>query len=101
MWLLVFFDMPTETKAQKKEYVRFRNFLLKDGFTMFQFSIYVRHCMSLESAKAHRKRVRDYIPQYGDIGILAITDKQFETMEIYHGMKKKKSNPSVLQLELF
>ena len=101
MWLLVFFDMPTETKAQRKEYSNFRKFLLKDGFQMFQFSIYIRYCMSLESAKTHKKRVRDYVPQYGDIGILTVTDKQFSSMEIFHGMKKKKSPPSVIQLELF
>lgn len=102
MWVLVFFDMPTETKAQKKEYSNFRKFLLKDGFQMFQFSIYIRYCMSLESAAAHRKRVKDYKPQYGDIGVLTITDKQFAAIEILHGMKKKKkTEPTIMQLELF
>lgn len=43
MWVLVFFDLPTETKKEKKAYADFRKNLQKDGFTMFQFSIYVRH----------------------------------------------------------
>ena len=42
MWVLVLFDLPTETKKDKKAYADFRKNLQKDGFTMFQFSIYVR-----------------------------------------------------------
>ena len=50
MWVLVLFDLPTETKKDKKAYAEFRKNLQKDGFTMFQFSIYVRHCASCENA---------------------------------------------------
>ena len=57
MWVLVFFDLPTETKKEKKAYADFRKNLQKDGFTMFQFSIYVRHCASSENATVHKKRV--------------------------------------------
>ena len=48
MWILVFFDLPTETKKDKKRYMDFRKKLQSDGFTMFQFSIYIRHCASSE-----------------------------------------------------
>lgn len=58
MWILVFFDLPTETKKDKKAYMEFRKKLLNDGFTMFQFSIYLRHCPSAENADAHIKRVK-------------------------------------------
>ena len=49
MWILVFFDLPTETKLERKRYAQFRENLLKDGFGMFQFSIYIRHCSSREN----------------------------------------------------
>ena len=52
MWILVFFDLPTETKKDKKEYMLFRKRLQRDGFTMFQFSIYLRHCPSRENASS-------------------------------------------------
>ena len=51
MWLLVLFDLPTETKKDIREYTLFRKRLIKDGFTMFQFSIYVRNCPSMENAE--------------------------------------------------
>ena len=53
MWILVFFDLPTETIKEKKAYALFRKNLQRDGFTMFQFSIYVRHCASYENADVH------------------------------------------------
>ena len=51
MWIFVFFDLPTETKRERKIYADFRKQLLRDGFNMFQFSIYLRHCPSRENAK--------------------------------------------------
>lgn len=101
MWILVFFDLPTETKKERKIYSDFRKSLLKDGFNMFQFSIYLRHCASVENAEVHIKRVIKLLPEKGHIGILSITDKQFGAMEIFFG---KKENPLTLpcqQLELF
>lgn len=35
MWVLVLFDLPTETKKDRKVYADFRKNLQKDGFTMF------------------------------------------------------------------
>lgn len=57
MWILVFFDLPTETKKDKKRYMDFRKKLQSDGFTMFQFSIYIRHCASSENAEVHLTQV--------------------------------------------
>ena len=59
MWVLVFFDLPTETKKERKAAAKFRKDLLCDGFTMFQFSIYLRHCPSMENAEVHIKRVKN------------------------------------------
>ena len=83
MWVLVFFDLPTETKKDRKAADVFRKNLQKDGFTMFQFSIYLRHCASVESAQVHIKRVKSFLPNYGHIVLLTITDKQFSHLEIF------------------
>ena len=101
MWILVFFDLPTDTKKERNEAARFRKDLLKDGFVMFQFSIYIRHCPSAENAATHIKRVKNLLPQYGQVGILSITDKQFSNIELYSEQKIKESGDVVVQLELF
>lgn len=101
MWILVFFDLPTETKKDKRAYADFRKKLLNDGFTMFQFSIYLRHCASAENAEVHIKRVKLSLPSSGEVGILCITDKQFGNMEIFRHKQDTKIAQPVQQLELF
>ena len=101
MWVLVLFDLPTETKTERKAHALFRKRLMNDGFTMFQFSIYLRHCASRESAEAHTKRVKSFLPEKGHVGILCITDKQFGSMELFFCKKEKKVTTPYQQLELF
>jgi len=101
MWVLVFFDLPTETPTERKIYSIFRKKILKDGFQMFQFSIYMRHCSSRENADVHIKRVKTILPEKGHIGIMCITDKQFGMMEIFHGHKPTKTKTPGQQLEMF
>ena len=101
MWVLVFFDLPTETKVDRRAAQQFRKRLISDGFNMFQFSIYLRHCPSRENAEVHIKRVKSMLPKKGKVVILAITDKQFGDMIVYHGKLEVEKPPIVQQLELF
>jgi CRISPR-associated protein Cas2 len=101
MWVLVFFDLPTETKKERKAHAQFRKKLLEDGFTMFQFSIYLRHCASRENADVHIKRVKNLLPEKGHIGIMCITDKQFGSMELFYCKKQTEVSTPHQQLELF
>ena len=101
MWVLVFFDLPTETKKERKAAALFRKNLQRDGFTMFQFSIYVRHCASQQNADVHVKRVKSFLPELGKVGLLCITDKQFSSIELFYGKKIQAPNAPGQQLELF
>lgn len=101
MWVLVLFDLPTETKKQRKAAAAFRKQLIEDGFTMFQFSIYLRHCPSTENADVHIKRVKRMLPEYGKVGIMRITDRQFGDMVLFDCKHEAKVNKPVQQLELF
>jgi len=101
MWVMVFFDLPTETKKERKAASQFRKKLLEDGFTMFQFSIYLRHCPSRENADVHIKRVKSFLPEKGYIGILCITDKQFGAIELFYCRKEKEVSAPMQQLEFF
>jgi CRISPR-associated protein Cas2 len=65
MWVLVLFDLPTVTKKEKKLAANFRKNIMKDGFAMFQFSMYIRHCPSRENAEVHIKRVKKILPEHG------------------------------------
>lgn len=101
MWLIVFFDLPTETDKARRAYTLFRKRIMKDGFTMMQFSVYTRHCASRENAEVHRKRVQNSLPDDGLVSILSITDKQFGEIKNFWGKKREKAPPQPSQLELF
>jgi CRISPR-associated protein Cas2 len=101
MWVLVFFDLPTETKKDRKIYAKFRKEILAYGFQMFQFSIYLRHCNSRENAEVNVERVKKILPPKGHVGIMCVTDKQFGMMEIFRGHDQVKTPATVQQLELF
>ena len=90
MWVLVFYDLPTETKKERKMAAKFRKDIMGDGFSMFQFSIYVRHCASMDNAQVHIKRIQSILPEAGNVGIM-----------IFFCKKEKRPNAPGQQLELF
>jgi CRISPR-associated protein Cas2 len=101
MWVFVHFDLPTETKADRKNYSVFRKNLMRDGFAMIQYSIYARHCSSRENSEVHKKRVKKWLPPKGDVIIFEITDAQFGNMEFFKGIDVKQRPDTPQQLELF
>ena len=101
MWVLVLFDLPTDTKRDRKVAAKFRKDLIGDGFSMFQFSIYFRHCTSYENANVHFSRVKRMLREKGKVGIMCIPDKQFGSMELFVGAKSSDLPPIAQQLELF
>jgi len=101
MWLFVFFDLPVVTKKQRKEATAFRKELLKDGFAMKQYSVYMRDCASREIANVHKGRVKKWLPLSGKVSILEVTDKQFGLMTNFVGTVPKENPKNKPQLQLF
>ncbi|MFV0321951.1 MAG: CRISPR-associated endonuclease Cas2 [Alphaproteobacteria bacterium] len=85
MWIFVFFDLPVETKTQRRRATKFRKWLLKDGYIMIQFSVYARICNGLSRANKHITRLERIIPPEGSVRSLIITDKQYGKMKIHAG----------------
>lgn len=101
MWLIVMFDMPTQTKKQKKDYALFRKNLEKSGFVMHQYSVYIRFCASLEASSVYIKRVRSLMPPAGKVSIISITDKQYSNMVNIWGASEQRIQKKPMQLEFF
>lgn len=102
MWLFAMFDLPVVTTVDKRNYTRFRKFLLAQGFMMMQYSVYARYCPTEDVSNAHRKRVRKALPPgTGQVRLLAVTDHQFGKMEVFHGKKAQSTEKPPPQLELF
>ena len=85
MRLIVFFDLPVQTKVQRRAATHFRQSLLKDGYYMLQYSVYVRICNGIDAIEKHRARLRDMIPDDGSVRALVVTEKQYESIDILLG----------------
>ena len=86
MRMLVFFDLPVVTRAEKRAYSQFRRFLLNDGFDMIQFSVYGRILNGSDAQDKHFKRLIANLPPEGSVRLLTVTEKQFATMKLLVGM---------------
>ena len=87
MRMLCMFDLPVETDTQKRNYRIFRKELLKEGFVMMQYSVYVRVCPSREYARRLERRIIKITPPKGNVRLLCVTEKQYEDMTLLVGSK--------------
>lgn len=86
MRLLVFFDLPVVTRAERRSYTIFRRFLLNDGYDMIQFSVYGRIVNGNDAEQKHLKRLVDNLPPEGSVRCLSVTEKQFASMKLLVGL---------------
>ena len=89
MKLLCMFDLPTQTSKERKDYRIFRKNLIKEGFTMMQYSVYIRTCPNRDHKKRIENRIEKIIPPKGNIRLVSITEKQYEDMKILIGSKSE------------
>lgn len=85
MRMLVFFDLPTETDAERREYRRFRKLLIRSGFFMLQESVYCKLLLNSTAQESMAELLRKNRPTRGIVQMLTVTEKQFAKMEYITG----------------
>lgn len=85
MRVIVMFDLPMLSSQEKKEYRRFRKFLISNGFIMIQQSIYSKLALNNTVATTIIKNVKQNKPKSGLVQMLTITEKQYNRMEFVVG----------------
>ncbi len=88
MRILVMFDLPVVTAADRKEYAKFRKYLIKSGFMMMQESIYCKLSPNSTLADAAIENIRKNKPEKGLVQVLKVTEKQYAKMEYIVGEGK-------------
>jgi|AACY02.16.fsa_nt_gi CRISPR-associated endoribonuclease Cas2 len=101
MWALVFFDLPTLTAENRRDYRLFVRYLEKHGFNRMQYSVYVRFCGSMEKVESTIRRVQRKLPAEGQVSIAMFTDKQFSRIKNFYCRVERAKNPQPQQLLLF
>ena len=85
MRVIVLFDLPTDTKENRRDYSRFRKMLIRSGFIMLQESVYCRMVLNQNMAESVINNVRKNKPPKGLVQLLTVTEKQFSKMEFITG----------------
>ena len=87
MRVLVFFDLPTDTASDKREYRKFRKMLIKTGFVMMQESVYSKIVLNSTAKDMVLDIVRKNKPPVGLVQALTITEKQFAGIDFIVGTR--------------
>ena len=85
MRVVVFFDLPVLTEANRREYRVFRKYLIKSGFMMVQESVYCKLTQNSSVADAIVKNLRKNKPGDGLVQVLRVTEKQYNKMDFIVG----------------
>lgn len=92
MRIIVFFDLPVNTKSRRKAYSAFRKYLIQNGFVMVQYSVYSRTVRNHDDAAKHKDRLSKNLPPEGSVRVMTVTEKQYDSMSILVGEKTKEEN---------
>lgn len=95
------FDLPVKTREARREYAQFRKVLLREGFSMLQYSVYARFFAGEDAARPYREKVSAALPPSGQVRLLMVTDRQFGKMEVFYGRKRRQTEQPPQQLLLF
>jgi len=101
MWILVMFDLPTDTKPQRKAATAFRNFLLDEGYERSQYSVYARFVNGKEAFFTRVNRIEQHLPDAGDVQILNFTDRQYRDIIQFSDQGRQKARQNPKQLVMF
>ena len=85
MRLIVFFDLPVLTSADRREYTKFRKFLIKSGYLMLQESVYCKLVLNTSAADLLSEQIHRNSPPKGLVQVLTITEKQFGRIDYVVG----------------
>ena len=85
MRIIVFFDLPVETLQNRRDYNKFRKYLIKSGFMMMQESVYCKLALNQTAMDSIVENVRNNKPPEGLVQMLTITEKQYSKMEFVTG----------------
>ncbi len=101
MWLLVVFDLPVGSAKERRAATQFRNLLKDEGFTMKQWSVYLRYFDIRTRAEAAADRIGKQTPSLGSVSMMFLTDKQYGMTRNYHGRSQTETEKKPEQLALF
>lgn len=80
MRIIVMYYLPAAEAQDRHEYSRFRQFLVRDGYTRLQNSPYARLAVDTKDADAAIVRLKANLPEAGLVQVLRVSEASFCSM---------------------
>lgn len=81
MRIILFFDLPTISKKNNRDYTRFLKVLKRNGFSIMQESVYTKLALNNSIVNSTFLELKKDLPASGIISALVITEKQFSSIK--------------------
>lgn len=81
------FDLPVDTLSERRQYRILRKALIKNGFTMLQYSVYYRSVPNRSAGKRYENDIQKYLPAHGEVRMFSVSEKQFSDMKVLVGSR--------------
>lgn len=101
MWCVVMFDLPVQTKSQRREASKFRKLLVDAGYSMIQFSVYGKYSPTTNSNMKTERFIKQNLPASGEVRIFHLTDSQWATATRFRSKKVECNEEAQEQIALF
>ncbi len=101
VWVLLMFDLPVKTKAQRRRATQYRKMLLDLGFSQVQYSVYSKYLVNASGLRGLIPWLREGVPANGEVRVLRLTDEQWASTYRYYGPEQIPVEGRPEQLGLF
>ncbi len=85
MRTILFFDLPSVTKKDHREYAKFVKLIKGKGFAMLQESVYTKLSINENVVDTTLRELKAALPPDGSISCLTVTEKQFAAIDVLLG----------------
>src|SRR5699024_11454812 len=81
MRMIIMFDLPMETSTDKRNYRKFRKFLIENGYSMMQYSVYSKIILNRSVLNYQKLKLYENAPPNGYVDSLVVTENQYVNIE--------------------
>lgn len=96
------FDLPMESTSDKRNYRKFRRFLIQNGYVMMQYSVYSKIILNRSVLNFQKVKIKQNAPRNGYVELLVITEKQYTSIEsiVWDSERTNQENTTSRTIEL-
>lgn len=95
--IILFFDLPISTSAQRREYAKFRKQLINNGYLMMQESVYTKLAVNRQTMELELEKIKVFLPKNGLIQVLTVTEKQYSRIRTLLGEERSHCEINTLE----